>query len=92
VGDYPLGASPDGVLDMAGNVLEWVSDWYSSNYYSISPPMNPPGPATGSYRVMRGGAWDYGGDNFLRVASRINGYPSGLDDFVGFRCAALPGK
>jgi formylglycine-generating enzyme required for sulfatase activity len=92
VGDYPLGASPEGVLDMAGNVLEWVSDWYSPNYYSISPPIYPPGPATGSYRVMRGGAWDYGGDNFLRVASRINGYPSGRDDFVGFRCAALPGK
>ena len=57
VGSYPAGASPYGALDMAGNVWEWVNDWYDDSYYSISPASNPPGPATGSYRVLRGGGW-----------------------------------
>jgi formylglycine-generating enzyme required for sulfatase activity len=57
VGSYPLGASPYGALDMAGNVWEWVNDWYSSSYYSVSPYANPPGPETGSFRVVRGGSW-----------------------------------
>ena len=57
VGSYPAGASPYGALDMAGNVWEWVNDWYDGSYYSSSPGSNPPGPATGSYRVLRGGDW-----------------------------------
>jgi len=48
VGNYPLGASPYGALDMAGNVYEWVNDWYQSDYYSVSPYSNPPGPETGT--------------------------------------------
>ena len=48
VGSYPAGASPYGALDMAGNVWEWVNDWYDRSYYSSSPGSNPPGPATGS--------------------------------------------
>ena len=55
VGSYPAGASPYGALDMAGNVWEWLNDWYNGSYYSSSPGSNPPGPATGSYRVLRGG-------------------------------------
>ena len=57
VGSYAAGASPYGVMDMAGNVWEWVNDWYDENYYSHSPASNPPGPATGDTRVLRGGSW-----------------------------------
>jgi formylglycine-generating enzyme required for sulfatase activity len=57
VGAYPAGASPYGALDMAGNVWEWVADWYSANYYASSPRNNPTGPSSGQYRVVRGGAW-----------------------------------
>ena len=61
---------------MAGNVWEWVNDWWQSNYYSVSPSSNPPGPATGSYRVLRGGSWDYY-DDHLRVAYRGYSDPTG---------------
>ena len=66
VSSYPAGASPYGVLDMAGNVWEWVNDWYNGSYYSVSPGSNPPGPATGSYRVKRGG----GGSTSTRASGR----------------------
>ena len=56
-GQLPGGASPYGALDMAGNVYEWVNDWYSASYYSASPGSNPLGPATGSSRVLLGGSW-----------------------------------
>jgi formylglycine-generating enzyme required for sulfatase activity len=49
--------SPYGGYDLAGNVLEWVRDWYSATYYASSPSSNPPGPVSGSYRVLRGGSW-----------------------------------
>ncbi len=58
VGSYPLGASPFGVMDMAGNVKEYVSDWFQADYYSISPYSNPTGPETGSARVIRGGSFE----------------------------------
>ena len=56
VGSYPDGASYYGALDMAGNVMEWASDWFDGNYYSISPASNPTGPATGTMKVRRGAA------------------------------------
>ena len=91
VGSYPLGASPYGALDMAGNMWEWVNDWWQSDYYSISPASNPPGPATGTDKMLRGGDWSNGGPvGRLRVAFRGTVNPMLQDDILGFRCAANP--
>ena len=90
VGSYPGGASPFGALDMAGNVWEWVSDWYDGSYYSSSPGSNPPGPATGTYRVLRGGGWG-NFDVYLRAAFRSYNNPSSVIYVFGFRCVAAPG-
>jgi len=85
VGSYPGGASPYGALDMMGNVWEWVSDWYSESYYSVSPAQDPPGPRSGTQRAMRGGAWyDLG---FFRVTLRWRNEPDDRYEDVGFRCA-----
>jgi formylglycine-generating enzyme required for sulfatase activity len=92
VGSYPSGASPYGALDMAGNVWEWVNDWYDSNYYDVSPHNNPPGPDRGNSRVLRGGGW-YNIWPGVRVALRLYYYPFSSDDGLGFRCAgAAPGQ
>ena len=86
VGTHLPGASPYGVLDMAGNVQEWVSDWYSATYYSSSPASNPPGPASGSSRVVRGGYWNDPG-SALKTFVRFRIDPSMSDHYTGFRCA-----
>ena len=87
VGSYPTGASPYGALDMAGNVLEWVNDWFDSGYYESSPASNPPGPATGNTRVTRGGGWMMNESSyFLRAASRGTMAPWSWRDGLGFRC------
>jgi len=59
VGSCPAGASWCGAQDLAGNVWEWVADWYESDYYSVSPYSNPPGPASGTSKVLRGGGWPH---------------------------------
>jgi len=92
VGSYPAGASPYGAVDMAGNVFEWVSDWYDSGYYSRSPDRNPKGPETGQYRVLRGGSW-HDNWNLTRCANRYNPDPASRVYDIGFRCgAASPGE
>ncbi|MCU0489328.1 MAG: formylglycine-generating enzyme family protein [Anaerolineales bacterium] len=87
VGSYPLGASPYGVMDMAGNVWEWVNDWYSSSYYSGSPYSNPPGPDTGVNKVLRGGSFQSGSPVILLVAYRgFYNVPSYQYYTYGIRC------
>jgi len=86
VGSYPDGASPYGVQDLAGNVYEWVSDWYSETFYQESPNKNPQGPESGQKRVLKGGShFDFGGD--LHTSRRIGSKPSDSVSNVGFRCA-----
>lgn len=88
VGSYPAGASPYGALDMVGNVLEWTNDWWDSNYYSSSPYSNPPGPVTGTNKVMRGGSWSYSED-YLLVAYREGFFfPTDWTNDNGFRCVS----
>ena len=88
VGKYPNGASPYGALDMAGNVLNWVNDWYSDTYYASSPTSNPLGPDLGQYHVLRGGSWNYTFNSSFRSAYRgVRLIPSSAESFVGFRCA-----
>jgi formylglycine-generating enzyme required for sulfatase activity len=86
VGSKPKGASPYGTLDMAGNVWEWVADWYDSDYYSQSPGRNPPGPDSGVGRVLRGGSL-HGSQRFTHCAYRVGGNPRYWYFYVGFRCA-----
>ncbi len=86
VGSFPSGASPYGALDMAGNVWEWVSDWYSDSYYGVSPVQNPTGPDSGEWRVIRGGAWD--SVDYIRSAFRNAYDPLARFDNLGFRCVA----
>jgi formylglycine-generating enzyme required for sulfatase activity len=87
VGRYFAGASPYGALDLAGNVWEWVADWYRSDYYATAPDANPLGPEVGSLKTYRGGAWDEPGWS-VRAATRASGIPDQVYPDVGFRCAA----
>ena len=88
VGTYsPAGDSPYGCADMAGNVWEWVADWYDSDYYSLSPSRNPPGSFSGEYKVIRGGSWDYD-SHLVRSTNRNNRRPDDMLIGRGFRCAA----
>ena len=65
VGSYPNGASVYGVHDMAGNVWEWVADWYDMHYYKEKIRDNPKGPKSGKFKVVRG-----------RIVGELRGYPA----------------
>ncbi len=87
VGSYRDGSSPYGAYDMAGNVGEWVADWYDSDYYGQSPSSNPQGPDAGIVRVLRGGSMYYD-QNIARAANRNYAALPRFD--IGFRCVASP--
>lgn len=85
IASYHSGASPYGVMDMAGNVWEWVADSYDPDYYAESPRVNPQGGTSVNRRVLRGGSWSTAAHN-VRAANRFWGFP-GRNDTDGFRCA-----
>jgi formylglycine-generating enzyme required for sulfatase activity len=87
VGSFLSGSSPVGALDMAGNVAEWVADWFGAETYQSGTLTNPRGPFVGTNKVVRGGAW---GVPFDRLAStERSGFPPGSESVgLGFRCAA----
>jgi formylglycine-generating enzyme required for sulfatase activity len=91
IGDYAMGESHYGAVDMSGNVWEWVGDWYDAGYYDVSPYSNPLGPDTGTEKVIRGGSW-FSFEIMVRAAFRERDYPTSQDDHTGFRCAGSPGE
>jgi formylglycine-generating enzyme required for sulfatase activity len=89
-GSLKSGASPYGALDMAGNVLEWTQDWYDRDFYAVSPRKNPTGPATGAYRVVRGGSFFVEAYD-LRTSARSMAWPSfQAHRMIGFRPVREP--
>jgi len=84
VGSFPV--TGYGLYDMTGNVFEWCNDWWDSDYYDYSPPTNPPGPISGSSRVIRGGSWGRYVRDHCRVAGRSGSAPTYRYYDIGFRC------
>lgn len=86
VRSYEQGKSPFGLYQAAGNVYEWVQDWYAANYYEVSPARNPQGPDHGQFRVLRGGSWS-DLPKYLLTYGRFKLPPETRNSYTGFRCA-----
>jgi formylglycine-generating enzyme required for sulfatase activity len=89
VRSHPGGAGPYGALDMAGNVAEWVQDWFAVDYYARAPLQNPQGPDSGDARVMRGGSFEVHA-GYARCASRLFVRPDNRSIYSGFRVMVAP--
>lgn len=90
-GIYPSDASPYGVMDMGGNIREWVYDLFDWDYYNNTPYENPTGPEIGLDRVVRGGGW-YVNPFGTRAVNRHSEYHTTRSAGTGFRCAFSPGE
>jgi iron(II)-dependent oxidoreductase len=80
------GQSPYGARHMAGNIAEWVQDWFGIDYYVTMPDRNPRGPSAGRYKSVRGGSWK-SSPSLLRAATRNGAVPDQRSPTIGFRCA-----
>ena len=89
VGTFVKDRSPFGARDMGGNVAEWVADWYAPDYYANSPAADPPGPATATMKVVRGGHFQ-AGPALARASNRNAATPPTTAPWIGFRCAKDP--
>jgi len=89
VGSFPAGFSPYGAQDMAGNVWEWVADWYDGNYYKVSPKENPKGAGCTRLKVLRGASW-LSDVRHLRSSIRGRYDPNTTRKDIGFRCVHFP--
>lgn len=92
VGSFPAGASPYGVLDMVGNVLEWCSDMYDPNYYTTVATQKTNGPRAQGSRVLRGGYWGINEPMLFRTAVRDHASPTTKSISIGFRCVVHTSK
>ena len=86
IDSLPQSATPEGLLHLAGNVAEWVQDWWDPGYYATSPLADPDGPAEGNFKVVRGGSWTQPPEE-LRASARAYYNMNRGAEYIGFRCA-----